>query len=564
MNQYTKKTIQNVAIFLLYFIGVKNIIVSLPVKAFKNFKHFYHIINPQVATVNGIVTFLMGFLMILLAYRLYKRVRMAWIIEVISLIISIFIQIQTLHLIKVPIIIIEAAVLLILICSYKDFSRKSDRITVKRAIILAICSFILLIVNAAIGLYLVKADIENIKTLYDAFISSISLLVFMDTSTIITHSRIGSIYVNVLIVLNWTCIILSTLMILKPLVYNRISDSRDKEKVRKLVLKYGQNAMAYLSLEDDKKYFFSTSVEGVCSYTIVGNVLVCCGDIICDYDDGFVFLSELMKFCKQNGLDIMMLNVTEYFLELYKLAGFGAVKYGEDACFQLSEYNLVGGKVAKVRAAINHATKSGIEIFEYNPTIKKDLFIEEQINEISKEWLNNKESSEMSFMLGGTGLDDPMDRRYFYAKDRESNILGFVVFLPYLMGKAYLADVTRRRNNAPQGVLEKIIYEGFMKMKDEGIEWGNMGLSPLYNVTDGEKSLITEKLFNCIYENMNNSYGFKALHHSKKKYAPTDWQSRYLVYNPKPFSIQYAYAIIKSQNPKGIKDLILSEIKKKN
>ena len=181
--------------------------------------------------------------------------------------------------------------------------------------------------------------------------------------------------------------------------------------------------------------------------------------------------------------------------------------------------------------------------------------------DITEEWLKTKGGYEMQFTIGGTGLWEPLDRRYFYACDENGLILGFVVFLPY--EDAYLADVTRRRNDAPQGVLEKIIYESFMQLKDEGIHWGNMGLSPLYNIADKDKSTFTEKLFAYIYENMNESYGFQKLHHAKEKYAPTHWIPRYLAFYPKPFSPRLALALVRCQNKTGISKIVLSEVFKK-
>lgn len=229
----------------------------------------------------------------------------------------------------------------------------------------------------------------------------------------------------------------------------------------------------------------------------------------------------------------------------------------------MSEYQLSGGKVAKVRAAINHATKAGITVEEYHPKNRRNTDIERQISEISKEWLAGKGGEELGFMLGGTNLDQPLDRRYFYAADSAGRILGYVVFLPYLSGKAYLADVTRRRNDAPQGVLEKIIYEAFLKMKEEGVTWGNMGLSPLYRVAEDEKAGFTEKLFRYVYDNMNQSYDFKALHHAKEKYAPTEWQPRFLAFSPRPFSPALAYAMVRVQVGTGLTKLVFSEITKK-
>lgn len=126
-------------------------------------------------------------------------------------------------------------------------------------------------------------------------------------------------------------------LLLKPLIYKQTVMLLEKDKVRKLVLEYGQNPMAYLALEKDKKYFFSEQIQGVCAYDIAGNVFVVCGDLICDVKDGFVFLNEIMTKCRQNGYKIMFLNVTDVFLELYRLANFSKIKYGEDACFYLAD-----------------------------------------------------------------------------------------------------------------------------------------------------------------------------------------------------------------------------------
>lgn len=562
MNIFIRRQIQNIAIFLVIIIGVGNLFAALPLKFARAFENIYkNVVDPNVIATHGILSFMLGMLMLLLAYSLSKRVRSAWFIEVIVLVATLVLQIVHFHRFTVPIVLIELFVLIVLLVSYRDFHRLPNRVTLKWAFIFIGISFMLLLINASFGLYIMRAHINDVHTIYNAMLNSINLLIFMDTNVLDIKNNRGQMYADSLIIMNWICIFASLLLLMKPLVYDYIHDKQDKVKARKIVLEHGQNPMSYLSLENDKRYFFSKNVDGVCSYTIVGKVLVGCGDIICHKNDGFDFLTELLTFARQNGWDILLLNITDCFLDLYKTAQFGVVKYGEDACFELSEYNLAGGKVAKVRAAINHANKAGIIVQEYQPLKQRSPEIEKEIQEISEAWLKSKTMSEMTFMLGGAGLDNPLDRRYFYARDELGEMLGFVVFLPYLSGKGYLADVTRRKSNAPQGVLEKIIYEAFMLMKDEGIQAANMGLSPLYNVASGDKMTINEKLFAYIYDNMNSSYNFKALHHAKEKYAPTYWEERYLAYYPRPFSPQYAYAIIKAQNPKSISKVVYDSIK---
>lgn len=561
---FTKRIIQDFAILLLVMTGINNLFAALPLKFAEHFNRLYtKYMDPNAVSVHHMLSLFLGILMLLLAYRLFKRVRLAWFIEIIVLVANITLHVIRHQSLSYHFALIQLFILVVLIASYKDFSRRTDGMTVKKALLFIGTSLFLVILNATIGLFLMKTNIRNIHHIFDALISSVQLLVFMNTEVLSITGKAGALYADSLITVNWICILSSFALLLKPLVYSPLASRHDHEKARQLIMKFGQNPISYLAMENDKKLFLGKEITGVCAYQIVANVFIICGDMICEKKDGFIFLTEILTFCKQNDYDILLLNVTDYFTELYKIAGFGVVKYGEDSCFKLEEYNLVGGKVAKVRAAINHANNAGITVHEYKPLIEKNPELESEIDEITAEWLAEKGGDELGFMLGGTGLAHPLDRRYFYALDAENKMLGFVVFLPYLGGKGYMADVTRRRKNAPQGVLEKTIYEAFMIMKAEGAVWGNMGLSPLYNVADSDRAALTERVFSYIYENMNNGYNFKALHHAKKKYAPTDWQPRYLAYYPKLFSLNLGYAMLKVQMPNQITKTILSSIVKK-
>ncbi len=564
MSIFYRRLIQNFAIFLLMFIGIKNFIISLPLRYSPYFHHLYSRIDTRdTMFIQGRLAFVVSLVMLLFAYNLYKRIRSAWIGEIIVLIVSIVLQAVYFHMYALHMIIIESVVLLILILSADDFSRMPNRATVERSVAYIAASFLLLAINTTIAISLIHGNLHHMDTFSTAFIKSLKLLIFMDKSVLTSSGTIMNIYADSLIFLYWLSLIIALITILKPITYDFFKNKSEKEKVHPLVLEYGQNPMSYLAMEDDKFYFFSTQIDGVCAYTIVGNVMVICGDMICHPHNANVFLNELITFTKIHHYDLIFLNITDAFLDLFKIDQFGIMKYGEDACFKLEDYNLQGGAIAKVRAAINHANKANIKVCEYKPQLGIDSKIEKSIHDISHEWLKNKNMPEMKFMLGGLGLEAPYARRYFYAEDESGHMLGFIVFLPYMNGKAYLADVTRRAKQAPQGVLEKITYDAFMVMKEEGVLYGNLGLSPLYNVGASETQSIGEKVSAYIYENLNEAYDFKSLHRAKEKFAPTHWEPRYIAYYPKPMTIKYAYAIIRSQNPVKISKIVSAHLNKK-
>lgn len=329
------------------------------------------------------------------------------------------------------------------------------------------------------------------------------------------------------------------------------------EDVKSFIIENGKNPLSYLILEEDKNIFYSERVRGLVGYKIVNGVFVILGDIVVEEGGENIFIEELLEFCKYQKLEILFLNSTgEYKKELLSL-GLHQAKYGEDCIFTLDEYDLKGKRAQKIRTAINKSKKLGVEVHEYKIEEGRDEFIENSFREITDAWIKNKGSMMMEFTVGSMNLEAPENRRYFYSI-LDGVIIAFVVFVPYDNRKGYIADITRRREEAPQGAIESIIYDGFMTLKEEGAEEGNMGLCPLYNVVD-DFSGFNEKFLNEIYERFSKFYNFKALRHSKEKYGPTTWKNRYLYYSGKNF-FKILTAIVLCHFPKNMWKYVSTQI----
>ena len=541
----------NVVAVMIILMGLGNILLSqfYKYRFITSFDHNYAFFSPQLISFHRTLSTIIGFVLIFISYRLYKRVRTAWIVTLAILPLSIFLQVYSRNRHPGIIIIPEILIIIILLAAHNDFKRKADPLNLKWGIIIALISIFLVVLNTAVGLFLMKAHFNNINSFIDSFKGSLELLYFMDFSDIEPKSRLAVLFSRSSIVINWVSIITSLFLILKPLIYQPIVTIFDKEKIREFLKQHGFNPISYIAIENDKKYFFGDAVHGAIAYAIAGGVAVCAGDPICDEKDTIILLSEFIKFCRQNDYGICFCQVTSNYLDYYKAIGFGIAKYGEEAMFDLSVYDIKsGGKTAKIRNAINHANRLGIEVSEYKPSEGRDRHLEEKITQVSKEWLSVKKTKELSFMLGSVGLENPMERRYFVATDADKKVLGFIVFTPFLGGNGYHADVTRRRSDAPIGVMEKLVITAFNTMKSEGVKWGSLGLAPLHNVNNStEPKPIMNVALSYVYEHMNNIYGFKTLYHYKNKYSPTEWQHRYLAYYPDVFTPQIAYAIVKAQ-----------------
>ena len=77
--------------------------------------------------------------------------------------------------------------------------------------------------------------------------------------------------------------------------------------------------------------------------------------------------------------------------------------------------------------------KAGVTVHEYKVLEKCDPALDREFDRITDEWLDGKKSGMLQFTMGTlVGLEDPMDKRYFYALNLMEKWLPFIVFVPFL------------------------------------------------------------------------------------------------------------------------------------
>lgn len=546
MKEYLTKFIigiNKLIVFLLLGLSVVNIITPVFIP-YNNHLHMVYFLE-----IHHTVKRLFSFIILIIAWKLYKRVSMAWFITMSVLSLSIFQYLLICHHYQIfnLVILLEIICYFILLLSKNYYCRKLNKYSIKKGILIYFSYIIFVFFNAVIALLKERGTVS----LYTCIKKTVAVMLSFNLNNLTIQDMI---YHSFIFWFSWGCIIIGLIFVLTPYINTRAHHVGDLEKARVLVKKYGQNCSSYLALEKDKSLYFGKSVEGVIAYGIVKDILVVLGDPICNPKNFVEFLAEIKNFCQTHAYNLLFLNTTGMYIKQYEKLGMGYTKCGVEPRFYLPEYSLAGGNASKIRLNINHATKSGLIVKEYDPRKSRNLSLEKKITEVSQEWFTMKKSGELVFSLGKIGFENPLDRRYFYAVNATNEIEGFTVFVPYNGMNGYMADITRRRKSATRGVTEKIFYEAMMTFKEEGIEWGSLAVAPLARL-EGEP-VITERLLNTIYEKMNYVYGFKTLYQAKLKYNPTYWVPSYFVYYPAIFTPSMAYAIIRIQNPQGIKDYV--------
>lgn len=500
-----------------------------------------------------------AFSIVLLAVslQLFKRKRAAWTITVFILLLNVIRSVTGLdHPVTVAFMVLDAVLIGALVYFREDFCCPSSKQSKKAALIFLLLSLAGIAINAGISYHYTRTiALGRTSSLLESLETGTGMIFGMGRGPEGTFGVAG--FELAVFWFSWGCILAAVLHAVKPWIQTRRSETSDIQHARTLLNLYSQNPCAYLTLEDDKYLFFGTRADGVIPYGVVGHTVIVNGDPVCRDEDFPVLLEEFKDFCQKSAHSLFFLSVTDQYLTEYQKQGFGYVKCGEEARFKLTDYEISGKKGAKMRMNINHALKAGIIIQEYKVLEGRDPEIEKAFDRISNEWLQQKKSGLLKFTLGSVGLEDPMDKRYFYAKDDSGNIVAFIVFVPFLGKNGYMADVTRHGHDAPGGVMETIIYQAFQVFQEEGVEYGSLGVAPLAGLAENSTNLV-ERLLCFVYAHLNECYGFRDLYRAKEKYSPTQWLPSYYVYLPKLPTPDMFYAVVKIQNPQGTMDYIRS------
>ena len=320
-------------------------------------------------------------------------------------------------------------------------------------------------------------------------------------------------------------------------------------KLDSWVRRYGVSSNSYVLLEGPKSYFTSPGVDGFLAYQVSAGVALVAGDPVCAPSQARKLIHD---FAVAMVRPVGAYQVSPLMLEAFRQEGFDDVQIGKEAVFDLDRFTLAGGKMELVRAATNKARREGLVVSEHHPFAADANAINQELSEISDEWLKGKGNQELGFVLGSLGLERPSAKRYYIARSNNGagRIEGFVVCEPIYGRHGYYLDVTRRRSDAVRGTMELLTTEILRLLREEGYEMASMGIAPLAQLDDpdlADHPLLT-RLMRFVYQRVDVKYDFKLLYRYKAKYHPHAWEPRYFCFNQRRLSINMLYALIRVRN----------------
>ncbi len=535
--------------FVVGLLGVLNLLSAIWPREPAVMQNLEQWLPLEVTQRSRALMLLSGIALLQITRNLSRYKALAWWVAVVALSVSLFSHVGRAF--DLHHSLVAALLLGYLAVFRRRYTARSDPASLRQALFMAPVLAATVWVFGAVGL----ADLREQYTWDDgntpALESVRSGLLILDPG-VEPASAHAARFLGALQIAGWAARFYLLVLVLRPVILRRRQEAPE-EAIARAVREHGRHSLAAFAAQEDKHHLVVAAGRGLVAYAVRGHVALAAGDPLCAETDLEPCTREWLDYCRHNGWTPCVYEAAEEGLPVYRRLGLRTLKMAEEAIIDLSSFSLAGGKRAALRSMVHKVTHMGLTVRRYDRAAAPEPAIDEQLEEISEEWLAEKRLGEMSFSLGRFSLESLDDAFVFLCMNGE-RVIAFTSWRPYRAGRAALLDLMRKRKDAPSGTMDLLVARALEGLHAAGLEEASLANAPLANVGEPRGGL--EKGVALLFESLNSFYGYKNLFQFKKKFAPR-WEGRHLVY-PRGVELpRVAYALTGVHGAGGLRRLVL-------
>lgn len=471
-------------------------------------------------------TALSGFWLLILAFGLLRRKRVAWLLTMGFLAASI-----VFNLIKgldVEEGLFAATLLILLVATRKTYTARSDAPSIAQGAKTLFASSLFTLAYGTAGFFLLDR-VHGVKVdLAGAALQTLLMFIEQDNTGGTPSTRFGQFFVDSIYWVGGITLIYALWMLLRPmLLRGEPANEEQHRRAKAIVEAHGHSSLAAMTLLKDKAYFFSRTGRSCIAYVPKGRGAVALGDPIGPLQEAGEMIQDFQDFCRLNDWSPGFYQTQPDLLPLYERLGFRAIQIGEEAVVDLVSFTISGKSGQDLRTARNKLTKQGHVVIIHQPPLPHSLL--QELKEVSDEWLDMMKGSEKKFSVGWFDEGYLAETPVAVVRSSDGNVSAFANLVSTSTTKGITIDLMRHRADMLHGTMDFLFIELFQYCKKQGYERFYLGLSALSGVGETPNSARMEKVIHYLYEHLNQFYNFKGLHAYKQKFRP-QWEPRYLVF----------------------------------
>lgn len=322
---------------------------------------------------------------------------------------------------------------------------------------------------------------------------------------------------------------------------------------------YGYNAHSLVSIAPGANAWMVRDLEGAIVYGEFGHVWLAAGDPIAKPEDVPALVQGFLAAAKRAKRIAAFVPATESFAREAGKLHLSPIKIGAAPYFDLQKWNPRGNAAKKMRAGVNQAQRAGVQIEligELSDPIKRE------VADLSLEWLKSRPAATT---FGWLLALDPFlrfeSKKLFASRNKEGRLIGLLSVSPMPARNGWYLEDVLRALDAPSGTSDLLVVETLKHLKAEGAAIATLGTTPLAN--EGEDKLsskehpMIELALRTVSRRLSVFYNFEGLRQFKSKFAPTWWESEYvLIPDGAMVPTRVAHAVLRALVPGGVKQIL--------
>jgi len=320
---------------------------------------------------------------------------------------------------------------------------------------------------------------------------------------------------------------------------------------------YGYNAHSLVSIAPGAMLWSTPEIDGAIIYSEFGRVWLAAGEPLARAENQAELATRFLEQAREHNRVVAFVPATAAFARSSASRDFSAVKVGAAPYFDLRTWNPRGDSAKKMRAEINQARRADVTVESLNQI---DDDVKQEAAELCLRWLGNRRAAtSFGWLIALDPFRHADHKKYFLAR-AHGKLVGLLGASPIPMRKGWYLEDVLRDPDAPAGTATLLVFEALQALKTDGAELATLGTAPL--AKDGSNEISTEhpvvaRALSVASKQFSGLYNFEGLRRFKGKFAPSWWESEYVV-TQRGIAIppRVTHAIIRALLPGGLPQLL--------
>jgi lysylphosphatidylglycerol synthetase-like protein (DUF2156 family)/membrane protein DedA with SNARE-associated domain len=276
------------------------------------------------------------------------------------------------------------------------------------------------------------------------------------TPAAVPTTRYARLFLNSVQVAGWMARLYILVLILRPFI-TRDRLEAPKNTIDRIFQHYGNQSVSAFAVQRDKHHLLVAHGRGLVAFATRGSIALACGDPMAPDELFTRAVEDYLVHCRRHSLSPCVYFASEERLPVYQSLKLQSTAVSEEAVVNL--HALTAATPVADLGLVNR----------YDRSLARDRLIDEQLEEVTEDWLELRHMREMGFTAGHFSLEELSQGPVFVLGTRY-RVDAFSFWLPYKGGKAAVLDVLRYRRHTPAKLVRAFVADSLRRLKELGFE----------------------------------------------------------------------------------------------